>query len=81
MQGNSCAILEAQHLVLSMLEKARSCRQQLEGVKVQLDLARERAISVKEASAGLLFDSMESWHAFRRNAFKIDILQIQPNVQ
>lgn len=44
------AVLEAQHLALSMSEEARSCHQQLENVREQLDLAYKKVTSVNVAS-------------------------------
>lgn len=45
------AVIETQQLSLRKTEEARSCRQQLEGVKTQLDSAREKVRSVKVESS------------------------------
>lgn len=45
----SGADLEAQHFALSKSKDARSCRQQLESVEEQLDLACEKVISLEAA--------------------------------
>lgn len=51
LQVASGVVLGAQPLSLSVLKKARSCRQQLDGVKEQLGWPPEKVSSVGEASA------------------------------
>lgn len=68
LQVTSDAVLELQHLSLSRVEESRLCRQQLEGVEKQLDLARKRVACVEAVSAEAAFVPRKSWHIRRRNA-------------
>lgn len=56
LQVASGVVLEAQQVTLSKLEESRSCRQQLEGVEEQLDLAVRRSLALKRRVLRLLFN-------------------------
>lgn len=50
-QAASSAVSEPKHIASSNSEEARSCRQHLEYVEEQLDLALEKVTSIGKASA------------------------------
>lgn len=60
--------LKGQNLALRKLEEARFCRQQLKGVEMQLDLAREEVICVEKARAKAATRSKGDWHSGKMNA-------------
>lgn len=69
LQVDSGASFDAQHLVLSKAEEARSFLQKLNGVEAQIDLAREKVISIQAACAEIAVRSKREFVHLQKKCY------------